>query len=306
MVRRGLPRIRLGTAQWGSRYGIANATGPPSEADLSSMLALAKSRGITALDTARAYGSAEARIGRLAPEEVWDLQTKLSPDLPVESGHGAVEQAARKSVEESLAATGREALDAVLLHRGSHLRAAGGAAWHALRALRDAGRIRRIGVSAADPGEAEAALATPGVEVVQVAASAADRRLARRDFFRRARARAVAVQVRSVFLQGALLLDPRHLPEHLAPLVPPLRALRELARSRGMPPAALLLAAALSLGADELVLGAETPAQLEELLELLPMAAALAGAGEPGLLPELEGLPDSVLDPWRWPREDSR
>lgn len=302
MVRGGAPRVRLGTAQWGSRYGIASTTGPPSDRELAQMLALAKSRGVTALDTARAYGRAEARIGRLAPAATFDLQTKVSPELPLSSGPRAVEDAVRKSVEESLAASGRKTLDAVLLHRGHHLEAAGGAAWRALRGLQEAGCIRRIGVSATHPGEAEAALAAPGVEIVQVAASAVDRRLARREFCRRARARGVAVQVRSVFLQGALLMQPERLPRHLGPLAPPLRALRAFARERGVPLPAVLLAAVWGLGADEVLLGAETPGQLEEDLALLPLAAGLAGNRE---LPEPPELPDTVLDPWRWPREAS-
>lgn len=306
MVREEAPRIRLGSAQWGAPYGIANRTGPPDDASLRAMLAVAGSRGVDALDTARAYGSAEARLGRLAGDGGFDLQTKVTPDLPVASGSHAVGEATRKSVEESLAATRREVLDAVLLHRGAHLRACRGAAWRALRELRESGRIRRIGVSATSPDEAEAALAAPGVDVVQVAANAVDRRLAQRGFFARARERGVRVQVRSAFLQGALLMDPARLPVHLAPLAPALRALRACARGRGVPLPAVLLAAVFRLGADEIVIGVETREQLEESLDLLPVAAALAdAAGSPAApsFPEPPPLPDAVLDPWRWPRE---
>lgn len=57
------PRMALGTVQWGMPYGIGNATGPPSDTELSHMLRAAADLGIDTLDTARAYGNAESRIG---------------------------------------------------------------------------------------------------------------------------------------------------------------------------------------------------------------------------------------------------
>src|SRR5690606_30970516 len=97
--------------------------------------------------------------------------------------------------------------------------------------------IGRLGVSAASPAEAWAALADPEVERVQVATSLLDQRLWRAGFFARARQLRKEVHVRSVFLQGVAFLAPDALPEALAPLRDPLARIHAWAAARGLGPA---------------------------------------------------------------------
>ena len=63
--------ITLGTAQLGFEYGITNRSGCPSDEEVCRILSLAKERGITHLDTARAYGNAETRIGCFISKWNW-------------------------------------------------------------------------------------------------------------------------------------------------------------------------------------------------------------------------------------------
>ena len=70
--------ICLGTAQFGSSYGITNSNGIVSEKDVREILYYASQEGITYLDTAQSYGSAEAILGRTAPQiSNFDVITKL-------------------------------------------------------------------------------------------------------------------------------------------------------------------------------------------------------------------------------------
>jgi aryl-alcohol dehydrogenase-like predicted oxidoreductase len=55
--------IILGTVQFGLDYGINNKNGQMSEEEVFDILDLAKSTGISYLDTAAAYGNSEERIG---------------------------------------------------------------------------------------------------------------------------------------------------------------------------------------------------------------------------------------------------
>lgn len=296
-------RLVLGTAQWGGSYGIANRTGPPARIDRARLLARAAAAGVRQIDTARAYQRSEARLAAAlrASRTTFSIGTKLAPDacLP-----GASAAEVRVRVEASLAASraalGVERLDALLLHRAADRRAARGAVWERLRTEREAGRIGHLGVSAASPAEAWEALDDPSVERIQVATSVLDQRLARSGFFVAARERGVEVHVRSVFLQGAALLEPTGLPEALAPLRSPLLDLRAFATAHELPLAALLLGFAASLDGVLVVVGVETVAQLDEHLrtvQALARASALASAAA-DLVPP---LPDAVLDPWRWP-----
>lgn len=294
-------RLVLGGVQWGMPYGIANRDGPPDDGELARLLARAGAAGVRAVDTARAYGASEARVGALVPAD-WAVGTKLAPDLAPE-GASAAEVRARgeASLAASRAALRRDRLDAVLLHRAAHRHAAGGAAWALLREERRAGRVARIGVSAASPAEAWTLLADPEVERIQVAGSLLDQRLLRGGFFARARARGVEVQVRSLFLQGAALLAPDALPPALAVLAGPLARIERWASARGWSRARVLVAfAAAAFPGASLVIGAERADQLEASLAALA-GAPLTASEAAELAALVPPLPDDVLDPWRWP-----
>ena len=197
------PSLALGTVQWGMAYGIANQSGQATAEDVAAMVAMARAAGVDTLDTARAYGSSEAVVGRaLAAERAqWRVVTKVDPAVVGEGDTPEqVEVATRASLQESLHHLGGEGLDLVLLHRPEHRTAAEGAAWRTLRAAQRAGQIGHIGVSATCPETAEAAVIVPEVEVMQVATSLLDRRLVTRGFFERAQQAQVEVHVRSVFL----------------------------------------------------------------------------------------------------------
>ena len=303
-------RLTLGSAQWGMAYGIANHQGPPDDATLEAMLTRARDAGIRAIDTARAYGESETRIGRalraVPSNEGWRVITKLAPDVH-EQGVGIAECLERvsTSLSESRVALGQDALPVVLLHRFAHRHACGGKLWRTLLAERDAGRIGQLGVSAATPEEAWAALDDPDVEVLQVASSLLDLRLVRQEFFPRARELGRTVYVRSIFLQGVAHRDPTTLPGFLAPATEALRTIHAAASQLGVPPRALFLGFAREFlpGAHPIV-GCETDAQLAELLadwsdERIDVAA---------LAPLIERLPTleaDVVDPSRWPTPGS-
>ena len=75
-----LSNLILGTAQFGTNYGIANSTGLVSNDELKSILKLALAHGVDMLDTAIVYGDAESRIGELGVSD-FKIVTKI-PALP--------------------------------------------------------------------------------------------------------------------------------------------------------------------------------------------------------------------------------
>ncbi|MFK7895448.1 MAG: aldo/keto reductase [Myxococcota bacterium] len=302
-------RLTLGSAQWGMPYGIANHTGPPDEDELIAMLTRARAAGVGIIDTARAYGESELAIGRAlradqfgGAGEGFRVVTKLDPSVH-SPGLDILEtfDRANASLCRSREALGLDVLPTLLLHRFAHRHACGGKLWRLLLAERDAGRIGALGVSAASPEEAWAALEDPDVQVLQVASSLLDLRLHQQGFFPRARELGRTVYVRSVFLQGVAHLDPAALPAHLAPLAPAMQRIASFAQELGVPSRALYLGFARELlpGAYPVV-GCEREAQLAELLEDWTNesvdAAALTSLVEALPLQEAE-----IVDPSKWP-----
>ena len=297
-------RLALGTAQWGMPYGIANQSGRPDDAELQALLAVARQAGIQHIDTARAYGDAESRIGAAGlAADGWRVITKLKPELERE-GEGLAEvlDATLASLEASRSALCVDTLPTLLLHRYEHRHLCGGRVWRTLLAQRDAGRIRALGVSAATPEQAWAALEDADIEVIQVASNLLDRRLHQHGFFARARELGRTVYVRSVYLQGIAHLDPAQLPEALSGLAEPLLQIRTAAAELGTTPAALFLAFVRELPGVIALLGCERADQLEcnlaDWASEQVDSAALARLAQ--ALPE---IPDALLDPSQWPVE---
>lgn len=295
-------RLALGTAQWGMPYGVANTSGPPADAELDALLEVAHAAGIRTLDTARAYGDAEQRIGsRSIPEEGWRVITKIAPDLQRE-GQGLVEvlESVTASLAQSRQALGVERLPTVLLHRFAHRHICGGRVWRSLLAERDTGRIGALGVSAATPEEAWAALQDPDIEVLQVASSLLDRRLHRHGFFARARELGRTVIVRSIYLQGIAHLEPEQLPTELAGLAAPLAQIRKEAAELGVSSAAFFLAFVRELPGAIALLGCERAEQLQRNLVDWE-SEKIDSARLARLVDSLPEIPEELLDPSRWP-----
>lgn len=331
--------LSLGTAQLGlTGYGRANTTGAPDDAEALAMLQAAAAAGVTHLDTARAYGTSEARLGRLLAgglRQRFALVTKLRPlaaggAADGTRGAGAADgtggaggsvaadgaggswaaaglaaEAAEASLFRSLTALATARVEVLLLHRAADRRLAGGAAWDRLAALAEAGHIGRLGVSVQDPAELLDAVGDPLVRYVQLPVNMLDRRWAADEVQQALAARAdVVVAGRSALLQGVLTLtDPAAWPA-----------------GTGADPAALV--AALAKATDELgrrdvvdlalayvrglpwlhtvVAGAETAVQLSDTLGL--MATAPLTPDECAHVEDLVPAgPLGLVDPSRWP-----
>ena len=204
-----LSRLVLGTVQLGLRYGIANTSGMLNEHEAVALVRAAMAGGITMIDTARAYGDSERRIGIALiglDSEAVAIVTKLEPlaGIGVED-HAAALKAAGASIESSRAALRRDRLDVLLLHRAMHRTAWGGAVWDLLRDEQSRGTIGRLGVSVQSPQELAAALDDDTVAHVQLPFNMLDYRWREAELPSRLRARPdVTVHVRSVLLQGLL------------------------------------------------------------------------------------------------------
>ncbi len=146
--------LGLGTVKLGRNQGVRYPQGfaIPTDAAVRELLALAADLGINLIDTAPAYGSSEARLGRLlpGPRERWVLCTKVGEEFAAGvSRHDFSPAAVRESVERSLQRLRTHWLDLVLIHSdGSDLDIiAHSGALEALAELKRAGKLRAFGMS---------------------------------------------------------------------------------------------------------------------------------------------------------------
>ncbi len=294
----------LGTAQWSGRYGINNDSGAPDLHDAVEMLEIAHRAGITTLDTARGYGESEELIGAALEasglSDAFEVVTKLDASLVRERTTAAQALAnTGRSLARSREALRRDVLDVVLFHRFAHLGTCEGVVLRRLLREREGGTIRALGVSAANPHEAWAALRLPEVEVIQVASSLFDQRLSRRGFFEAAAEAGKRVFVRSVFLQGIAFMPTTGLPPALRSFEKPLHEIRGAVQALDTTTEHLFLCYAATLAGATAVLGCESPDQLRGLID----ASAAPQPSRPTLhrlAQRILPLPDTLLDPSKW------
>ncbi|MFC7482038.1 aldo/keto reductase [Luedemannella flava] len=288
-------RLVLGTAQLGMAYGVANRAGRPADDVAARLLATAADLGVTHLDTARAYGDSEDRIGDLATDLPLRVVTKVAPQGP-----DATPASVRASVTRSLAALRRPGPHTLLLHRAAD--AAVG--WPTLHEYAATGAADRIGVSVQSPDELRSVLTLPGLGYVQLPCNALDRRWLAPDLAALLAGRPeLVVTVRSVYLQGLLTAGravtwPHVTDAHRDTIVDSLdRVAAALGRADR---ADLCVAYVLSLPwVTSIVVGAETEAQLRRNAALAARRPSpRGGRGGPRRPPR---HPRPLLDPAQWP-----
>ncbi|MEO8017095.1 MAG: aldo/keto reductase [Pseudomonadota bacterium] len=207
-------RLALGTVQFGLSYGVSNQRGQVDRVSAASIVNAARRAGMDTLDTAIAYGDSESVLGEIGVSQL-QVITKLPP-LP--EGEGDVDAWVRRLVAESLARLRLTSLHALLLHRSSDLASARGPALYAsLLGLRQRGEISRFGISIYEPAELDALPSDFKMDIVQAPFNVFDRRLETSGWLNRLAAAGVEVHVRSVFLQGLLLMQRAALPPYFEP-----------------------------------------------------------------------------------------
>lgn len=299
----------LGTVQLGTPYGIANTSGMPNEEAAVALIRSAIKAGITTLDTARAYGESEARIGKALAGQNFTGQiiTKLSPlpGLTINSTPDEIERHVRKDVETSQALLGQETLDCLLLHRAEHLTLWDGKVWQVLQALVHEGKIKRIGASVQSPAEAKLAFAANDLSHIQLPLNILDDRWHEAGIDRLAQKRPdITVHARSLYLQGLLSAgDASLFPEikgvNAAAIVAALTKCKtDLGRTSL---ADLCISWARSLGwVDGLVIGMETEQQLQDNVKLFS-ASLMTQAECRHVKTALPKAPEALLNPALWP-----
>jgi aryl-alcohol dehydrogenase-like predicted oxidoreductase len=303
------PSLGIGTAALTVPYGMPGAErNAPSPGDARRVLLAAVERGVRFIDTAPAYGESETLVGEaLGNRRDCVIATKLAIPPTGWSALSPTETHAhiRASAETSLRALRRERLDLLQIHNADGPLLHGVAVLDSLAQLRDEGLVSNIGATVYGEAAALAAIASPTLDVVQIAFSALDRRPERR-VLPAAAAAGTAVVARSLLLRGVLSPAGRGLGGPFAALG---RAADAVRRSLGVSweelPGAAVAFAASRPGIACALLGPRDEAELAALLDQVECFTSAPGCIrlDTDLSVRHMELPDELLDPSRWPAE---
>ena len=282
-------RIVLGGAQLGLPYGILNGGETLSREEVARILNTAVDHGINSIDTAIAYGQSESIIGETSLNR-FKIISKLPP-LPVDLSN--VSGWVHSQVQGSLSRLKCTSLDALLLHRPQDLTGAQGAELYAaLGSLMAEKLIRRFGVSIYSPDDLEGIIGTFDIHVVQAPLNVFDRRIL--GVTDQLSALNIEVHVRSVFLQGVLIANPKNRPQRFEPWSEHFALFDEWVRSSGVSAMACCMGFALQQpGIAKLVIGTTSAESLDEIMNSIPNSVLEVPT-------HLQSSAEQLIDPRFW------
>lgn len=281
-----LDKIVLGTAQLDLLYGINNKSDrKKTKSEALHLLNSAYESGIRSLDTARAYGHALEIIG------------ECNKDFKIYSKFLSHEQDFFSALKEQKSILKKQHLHCLSFHRFSDFFQF--SQWETLRKQEKDANLW-VGVSVANAEEGLAAIESGHIQLIQLPFNVFDNMETKKELFQASQRHDVAVQVRSIFLQGLVFMDGEELPPHLQELSSPLIKLQEIAQKHSLSIHELCLRYALSFQEiHSLTFGVDDTQQLNKNLKV-----AKQGSLASEIISKLHAIKisdKSLLNPATWP-----
>ena len=295
-----LKNLVLGTAQLGSNYGINNHHGQPSLEQAQAIIREAWDQGIVELDTAQAYGTSEAIIGQVLRQLQLTQQVRVISKIDPKIDHQQ-KDILINAVDASLKRLGVHQLFGLMLHDENGLDFWEDNLGKNLNTVVSMGKVQMLGVSVYKPERAIEALQKEGISFIQVPANLLDRRIDNAGVFALARKLGKTVYVRSVFLQGLLLMTEAQLPSSMAFAADIIKQMGQLAAGSGLTRRELALGYARRKWPEaRVVIGVETVDQLRENVRLWgqPLDEPLCRDIES----YFNDVGEKILNPSLWPK----
>jgi aryl-alcohol dehydrogenase-like predicted oxidoreductase len=292
-------RLVLGTAQLGLSYGIANKNGQPDLPLATEIIRAAWENGIQEFDTAQGYGESEHVLGKallqLGLSGKAKVITKLHPQLD-HLNPDILEHA----VAASLKNIGVPQIYGIMLHREETLSLWPRGLAEILSKLSAQGMFQKVGVSVYAPEKAIDAINTKGMDLIQVPTNILDRRFEKAGVFELAHDKNKQVYIRSVFLQGLLLMPPDEIPGPMLFAKPVVEKVHSLAKILNLSMGELALGYMKHAIPDaKIIFGAETVAQVKENCD------SWSKAMPPSIINHVRNsfdrVDDDLLNPTQWP-----
>lgn len=284
-----IEKIALGAAQLGGQYGITN-TGPKLNVEkIEEIISYAKNKGIKTIDTAINYDS-ESYFNDI---DLSDL--KINSKLPkVPSSVKKINEWIKQKIYESLENLDISNINCFFLHNPNQLfEKKGEEIWRSLENLKQEKLIKKIGVSIYDPYQLDEIDFLYGFDVIQSPFNLLDRRLQNSGWFKKKEKKGIEVQVRSVFLQGLLLLKKDKLPEEFLKWNKLWEKLDLFLNKNDYSNLDLLLSFIKSFEEiDTIILGIDNLIQLKEIINAMNI--------EINHFPDIHSQDENLINPLNW------
>jgi aryl-alcohol dehydrogenase-like predicted oxidoreductase len=208
-------RIILGTAQFGSLYGVANKNKASiNKKDCIKILNFCKKNKIRHIETARNYNNSEKKLGESGIHN-FNIITKI-PKLNLRLSNFKIAKQINNYYLQSCSNLRTKKIYALLLHRGEQLLSKkGDIIYNSLLMLKKQKLVSKIGISVHDPMCLKKIIKKYQLDIVQVSFNILDNRIYNLNIVNFLKEKNVKIYCRSIFLQGLLLMKSYKIKMHL-------------------------------------------------------------------------------------------
>jgi len=294
-----MDNLCIGTAQFGMDYGIANKTGMPNIEMIKQIVKIAKTNNIFYYDTAQSYGCSEEILGesfsQLNISERVKCITKLHPD------YSFINYCDLESIVfESISRLKISQLWGLLIHRPL-IKGSWNNFINGVHTLKQKGIIKNFGVSLYNPKDALRFAYDNDINIIQIPFNILDKRLIENNFFNIAKEHDKLVFIRSVYLQGLILMDETAIiKKNMEWAIPYLKLIRTFIEQRKIDIKTFAIKAITDfIPSLNFIFGVESVKQLEENINIFRK-----GTVTTEIVAEwwkkLPSLPEKLLNPSLW------
>ena len=211
-------KLSLGTAQFGTNYGISNSFGKTRKKELIKILNFCLKNNIKELDTAKSYGDAEKRLGNFRKLNEFVVNTKISRIENIE-----------QQIDNSLKNLKIKKINICYIHKFSHIKnlSKGKRVLNKLYFLKNKKKINQIGISLYYVEDLIYCIKNYKFDVVQVPINIFNQDFCDKNILDLINKKKIKIIARSVFLQGLFFVDIKKLNQKFRPLEKKLELLRK-------------------------------------------------------------------------------
>ncbi len=292
-------KLVLGTAQLGMDYGAANKTGQPPLEKSCAIVKAAWDNGVRYFDTARSYGSAESVLGKVFDNLGIRNKVFIISKIPGEISR-TTEARVLNGIEESLRELKVNRLYGLFLHDPKNLLSWNSQAEKIIKKIKKTGMAERIGVSVYTYNDALKVLRSDAFDMVQMPFNIFDQSFSREGVSALARKKRKLVFVRSIFLQGLLLMDASQLKGRFRRFAEYLAKRDNLCREFGLNRKELAIGYVKKrAGGAHIIFGAETSRQVIDTVDIFSRIT-LEDAAVKSIEEELSVEDERLINPSKW------
>lgn len=206
-------KLGIGTVQFGMPYGISNKQGQSSSKEVRKILKLASQHHIRVMDTAASYGDSEEVLGRMSLDpcsfdiitKPFKFETPIIEENDVKQLGQVLEQSLRKLRQTSIYGLMFHSADDLLKRGADRLVAE-------MIKCKEKGLIKKWGVSVYTQKQMDQLLSRYTFDLIQIPLNVLDQRLLQSGYLEKLKYHNLEIHVRSIFLQGLLLMDLKRIP----------------------------------------------------------------------------------------------